>query len=314
MTSPTSPINFIATILFDTSHNEMLDINEPNFSEFLDLLHTLGLKIKKNENMDLTIEVLQNTDILIIGNPIENYFSSIEIKNITDFVRKGGRLVLISEYGSDYLQKTNINDISERHFGILFQKNIVRENNNFNQNCSSILSIQDFREHKIANQLREVIIGGSCSLILNNKSEALLISEGSWTESLNSNEQWFKNGEEQKHIITAFTEYGRGKVIAMGDIDIFTNDPNMGLNILDNRKLIRNILNWLIEPVEENDAMIWALDQMGAFLQEIKDMNNKIDNIIETMTILEQRITVIEEKKDDEKNEKTLVEEELTKL
>jgi len=43
-------------------------------------------------------------------------------------------------------------------------------------------------------------------------------------------------------------------------------------------------------------------------------MNNKIDNIIETMTILEQRITAIEEKKDDEKNEKTLVEEELTKL
>ena len=162
----TSPKKSSSTILFDLSHNEMLNIEEDEFSGFLDLLHSLGLKVKRNESKNLTKKVFQNIDILVIGNPIDDYFSSIEIKNIIDFVRDGGRLLLISEYGSDYLQKTNLNDISGKYFGIFFQKNIVKEYNKTNQNCSSILSIQNFPENKINSKLREVVIGGSCSLFL----------------------------------------------------------------------------------------------------------------------------------------------------
>ena len=95
-------------ILFDLNHNEMLDIEDNDFSDFSDLLHSLGLKVNKNENKNLTDKILENIDILIIGNPIDNYFSSIEIKEIINFVREGGRLILVSEYGSDYLQKTNL--------------------------------------------------------------------------------------------------------------------------------------------------------------------------------------------------------------
>ncbi|GAH25157.1 unnamed protein product, partial [marine sediment metagenome] len=62
-------------------------------------------------------------DVLVLGNPIDDYFSNIEIKDIVNFVRTGGNLILISEYGADYLQKTNLNDIAP-NFGILFEKNI----------------------------------------------------------------------------------------------------------------------------------------------------------------------------------------------
>ena len=153
-------------VLFDSVHAEMLNIKDKDFSEFINLLKSLTLKIITNENKNLTNQQLQRVDILVIGNPIDDYFSNIEIKNIINFVRDGGRLLLISEYGGDYLQKTNLNDITGKNFGIYFQKNIVKQYNSNNQNCSSIISVQNFQKHQITKQLRELVIGGTCSLLL----------------------------------------------------------------------------------------------------------------------------------------------------
>ena len=284
------------TILFDLSKQEMLNIFDNDFSDFLELLKSLGLKVRQNDNKNLTTNELENTDILVIGNPIDDYFSNIEIRNIVNFVRGGGSLLLISEYGGDYLQKTNLNDISGVNFGIYFHKNIVKENNSINQNCSSILSIQNFNKHKITNQLRELIVGGSCSLLLNKTSKSLIYSNVSWSEIYNgSQEQWSKEHEEKEQIISACIEYGRGKVVAIGDIDIFSNDRNIGLICLDNRKFVLNLISWLLEPIKKSDVMLWALNQLGALQTDVKEINKKIDNIIETMTILEHRISAIEE-------------------
>ncbi|MFX0188756.1 MAG: hypothetical protein ACFE8A_13580 [Candidatus Hodarchaeota archaeon] len=288
-----------AAILFDLAHAEMLNIEDNDFSEFSKLLKSIGLKVIKNDNKNLTSSELQNTDILVIGNPIDDYFSNIEIRTIVNFVRGGGRLLLISEYGGDYLQKTNLNDISGKNFGIYFQKNIVKEYNSINQNCSSILSIQNFNKHKITNQLRELIIGGTCSLLLNKSSEPLMYSNNSWSEIYNGSQgQWSKENGEKKQIISACVEYSRGKVGAIGDIDIFSNDQNIGLNCLDNRNFVKNLISWLLEPVKESDVTLWALNQLGELQTEVKRINKKINNIIETMTILEHRISTIEEIED----------------
>lgn len=285
------------TILFDLAHNEMLNIEENEFSEFLAFLQLSNVKILKNKNRDLTRDVLQNADILVIGNPINNYFSNVEIKHIVNYVRKGGNLLLISEYGADSLQKTNLNDLSGKHFGIFFKKNIVKEHHESNTNCSSMLHVHEFQEHEITRQIREVIIGGTCSFYINKNTKPLIKSNDfTWTEIYNdSTNQWMKE-EEKGQIIAAYTKFGRGKVIALGDIDIFTNDPNSGLNKLDNRKFILNILNWLIEPIKNSDVMLWTLNQLGALQNELKEMNNKINNIIETITIIEKRQTYIEQK------------------
>jgi len=297
------------TVLIDLSHNEMLNIQEEEFSEFLELLKPLNLKIRTNENRNITEKQLQNIDILIIGNPIDNYFSSIEIKSIIDFVREGGNLLLISEYGADYLQKTNLNDISGKYFGIYFQKNIVKKYNKINQNCNNILTIQDFKDHITTSQLRDIILGGSCSLLINKNSEPLFYSKESWTEVYNDLEnKWSKDEDNQQQIMGAYTEYGRGKVVALGDIDIFSNDPNIGLNLFDNRKFILNIFDWFTtDPAKDNDVLGWVLNQLGGLQNEIKEINNKINNIIETSTVLEKRISMLEENPKQEKSEKKIV-------
>ena len=109
------------TVLFDTTHNEMLNVEDKEFTEFLNLLNRMDVIVKKSENEKLKSEILKETDLLVIGNPIDDFFSSIEIKQVVDFVRSGGGLLLMSEYGSDYLQKTNLNDIAGK-FGIIFEK------------------------------------------------------------------------------------------------------------------------------------------------------------------------------------------------
>jgi hypothetical protein len=302
------------TVLFDLSHNEMLNINEEEFSEFLNVLDSLNLRIKTNENKSLTEKLLQNIEILIIGNPIDEFFSSIEIKAIIDFVRDGGNLLLVSEYGADFLQKTNLNDISGKYFGIYFQKNIIKEYNKLNQNCSSILTIQDFKKHKITKQLRDIILGGSCSFLLNQNSEPLLLSRESWTEVYNDlAKEWSKEGENYPQIMAAYTEYGRGKVVALGDIDIFSNDSNIGLNRLDNHKFILNILNWFIEENStDNDVLGWVLNQLGGIQSDIKQINHKINNIIETATILEKRISSLEENSHQKEPKNKIIEKEIS--
>ncbi|MBA7669756.1 hypothetical protein ES703_77889 [subsurface metagenome] len=83
------------SVLIDLTHNEMLNINEDEFKEFLNLLKRLDLKIKKNENGQITKEILENIDLLIIGNPIDDFFSSLEIKHVVDHVRSGGWIIVI---------------------------------------------------------------------------------------------------------------------------------------------------------------------------------------------------------------------------
>ena len=288
-----------STILFDLAHHEMLNPNDDDFSEFFNLLQQIGVKIVKNDTKEIVKDVLEGVDILVIGNPIEKYFSNVEVKNIVAFVMEGGGLLCLSEYGADFLQKTNLNDLVGTHFGIFFEKNLIKENNPINHNCSSILSINNFQGHKITNQLRELVVGGACSFLINKYAKPLLETNEKdvWTEEYNSiSEQWVKEEyqKEEKKIIAAFREYGRGKVVAIGDVDMFTNDPNIGISKLDNRKFISNIFSWLIEPLKESSVRGWALDQMGTLQSDVKGLGSKIDNIIETMMLLERRISTIE--------------------
>lgn len=283
------------TILIDLTHNEMLNIEDEEFKDFLNFLKRLDIKIKKNENERITKEALENVDLLIIGNPIDDFFSSLEIKTVVDHVRSGGGLLLLSEYGADYLQKTNLNDIAGK-FGITFERNIIKETNSTNQNCTSILHIQDFLKHHITKNIREIIIGGACSLFLSKEVKPLLQTNDHsiWSEIYNNtSEEWTKEDEKQQ-TIAAYTEFGQGKVVAIGDIDIFTSNSRIGINSLDNRKFLQNIINWLIEPVRESKVMGFILSQLGELQYEIRETNKVLNNIIETMTILEKRISYLE--------------------
>ena len=283
------------TVLFDLTHNEMLNIDDEEFRDFLNLLKQLDVKIKKNENGKITKQVLENVDLVVIGNPVDNFFSSLEIKYIVDHVRSGGSLIILSEYGADSLQKTNLNDLASK-FGIFFEKNLIKERNKSNQNCTSILHIENFTKHQMTKNLREMKIGGACSLDLTKDAKILLQSNeySVWSEVYNNTvEEWTKQ-DEKEYILAAYREFGQGKVVAIGDIDLFTTSSKFGINSLDNRKFLQNIINWLINPVKESKVISFLLNQIGDLQYEVRETNKVLNNIIETLTILEKRITFLE--------------------
>ncbi len=289
------PFSNKSTILFDLSHNEMLNLSENEFSEFSNLLENLSFKIILNEKSEINKDLLEKINILVIGNPINEFFSNNEIENIINYVRTGGSILLISEYGADFLQKSNLNDISGNFFNILFEDNIIKKKNQSNENCSSIISINTFPNHEITNQLREIIIGGSCSLLLKKGATPLLeLDTSAWVEKYDdSTKEWYKEEKKSQFLLSACSKFGRGKVVALGDIDILTNDVNIGIKQMDNKKFLTNIINWLIKPSEKSDVIYWTLNRIGTLETQIKNINIKIDNIIETITILEKRISNI---------------------
>ena len=116
-----------------------------------------------------------------------------------------------------------------------------------------------------------------------------------WSEIYNnSSEEWEKD-KEQQHVIAAYAKFGQGKVIALGDIDIFCSDDNIGINTLDNQKFLHNLFSWLVEPVKKSDVNSFILNQIGELQNGVKQIQTTINNIIETMSILERRLTNIEE-------------------
>ncbi|MFX1324451.1 MAG: hypothetical protein ACFE8N_05810, partial [Promethearchaeota archaeon] len=179
---------------------------------------------------------------------------------------------------------------------IKFEKNLIKDVNPAIQNGTSILHIQDFVKHQLTKHIREIKLGGACSLILSKNAKSLLqTNEYSWPEIFDGTiEQWIKGESKDQQIIAAFSEFGQGKVVAIGDIDIFTADSNIGLGSLDNQKLLQNIINWLIEPVKEPEVISFLLNQLGDLQYEIRETNKIINNIIETITILEKRISYLE--------------------
>ena len=101
-----------------------------------------------------------------------------------------------------------------------------------------------------------------------------------WSEIYNNNsEEWTKD-KEQQHTIAAYSNFGQGKVVGLGDIDIFCSDDNIGINSLDNYKFLQNTLIWLTEPVKRPDVMSFILDQMGELQSGVKQIQNTINNII----------------------------------
>ena len=136
------------------------------------------------------------------------------------------------------------------------------------------------------------------SIFLNKGSRALIETseKNVWPEIFNSSkEQWVKE-KEQKQILAACTEYGQGKILAFGDIDIFTNDSKIGINAFDNQQYLQNTIDWLVLEVKEPNVMKFTLNQLGELQNEVKEISNTINNIIETITILEKRISNLEQR------------------
>lgn len=223
---------FKGRILFDQSREENKWIND-NHSKFLLLLTSSGYEVNKITESPINYTNIKNFDILFIsGTRIGSMdFNATEIRSIAQFVSDGRGLFLI---GNEYIgREKNFNYIFNQLFGISFSENVKDKIHNANPAAgwSHSPAINIFVEHQITKGLEEVILKDTSGLNITKSSEPLAFSN--------------PTADPACIPVIGATEYGKGKVIAIGGDNIFTNAPKVGINARDNKKLILNILEWL---------------------------------------------------------------------
>jgi len=283
-------------IMLDYAHNEIIDLNDTEYSSLKNLLHSMECVVFSNDENRISQEILQNVDVLIIGCPVESYFVSQEIGVIVDWVSSGGNLLVMSDVG--VLQKTNLNDLM-KHFGLYFENTTLRSKKSPETN--SIVMITDIVEHSITKNVKKVMVGG-CSTIRTVKAkgsmDVCLSGEDTWVEVYDEiNNKWLKNSDEFVPIVS-ISIFGQGRIAAFGDVDMFGSNPLFGLDSLDNKQLLKNLLIWFHTPVRSGATIDWLLTQFSQIRDDILELGDKFDNIVTTARILENRLSQVEERQE----------------
>lgn len=127
--------------------------------------------------------------------------------------------------------------------------------------------ITEFKRHFITREIKEFIHSNGCTLQIDKsietKSEelnmdvnAIAFSSDDTASHVYFNESkndWIVESVQKIPIIAA-AHYGLGKVVAMGNLSIFSSlETSYGIRAADNFKLISNIISWLLNkaPTEE---------------------------------------------------------------
>jgi hypothetical protein len=281
-------------ILFDYAHGEILNLEDSEYKPLKNLLKSMECVILGNEENRISAEMLHNIDVLVIGSPVESYFVSQEISAIIDFVSAGGNLLVMSEVG--ILQKNNLNDLM-KHFGLYFENTTLRSDKNTETN--SIIMIANIVEHAITKNVKKIMVGG-CSTIRTVKAkgsmDVILSGEDTWVEVYDEiHNKWLKNTDVLVPIVS-ISIYGQGRIAAFGDVDIFGTNPMFGLNALDNKQLVQNLIMWFHTPVHSGATIDWLLTQFSQMREEVLEIGDKFDNLVNSARILENRISQIEER------------------
>jgi parallel beta-helix repeat protein len=239
-------------VLFDESHAEIFSI-APNakysYSKLASLLEPRGYEAKTLDSMPITKEKLTNCSIFVISAPTKPFDTS-EVIAIREFVSNNGSLLLINEWGGDFRQGSNLNEIAE-NFGIVFKNDLVNDPTNNFHNTPSYALIHEFSRHYITKGVNEFLYPAGCSLIANNFSIARA-DDDSYTTLPNIPIQALAEEERGRITVLAATNFEGGRVVCIGDGDFCSDldidgDGSVNIEEYDNKNLTLNIVTWLAQ-------------------------------------------------------------------
>ena len=276
----------MTTIGFDYSHNNKLTIENTTFSDFVQYLFDSDFKLGKIE-AGISFEKLTKYDLFIIGVPhLGPNLDMNEINDLIKYVKEGGSLLVINDGGGDYENKNNLSELTQ-NFGIKFNPDRLFDNKNFTKKNSHPI-IQDFKKHFITRDISQIIHSNGCSLIIdksieNDEIDVITIafsSENSSWHSYFNGEEWQDKSEQHLPIIGA-THYYLGKLLAIGNLSIFSSlSKSYGISSAENFNLVTNIISWLLNKARsEEERKLKPIFTTVAINQDlfywIKEMLNK---------------------------------------
>lgn len=225
-------------LLFDLSHREVFspdDEGPRGLFQARQVFERAGYEVRKNEE-SLTPEKLKDANTVFIAGAMSE-FESDEISALKRFVENGGNL-LITVHVNFFVQEL----LDE--FGFLITGSPVSESENtFHDNDKDFIA-KDFRKHPVSVGIDSVAFMGAYGIKAkeDNAAEIVFTSDNAWVD-LNENGTKDKDDFSGKLCLVAAKEFGKGKVVVVGDDAVFSN---MLISSSGNKQLLQNIAEWFI--------------------------------------------------------------------
>ena len=237
-------------ILIDLSHNEQLTSFPEHIFKKTDFLFDFTTPTD-----DLTEKNLNQYDLVIIGKPkpqkrTELLFKPSELRNIKDYVKKGGNLLITSGSRGDYNLANNfgslrvfrkLTGIIQYHHAILFhmtEKQYTQKKTN--------LVIKEFPKHPIFkkfNSKDKIIFGKSTYFTINPKRDAEVL-----LKSPSNTDAHYYLFDEEKIIgdvpVFVVNKYFKGKVAIIASSEFLSKNEINGIDAGSNKKFLFGLLSW----------------------------------------------------------------------
>jgi len=217
-------------ICFDTTQSERVKLEE-NYTKCKELIEKMGFSVVSNLEFPLTFGQLSRFDIVFFACPDRSKIREFEIQEVVRYVKNGGAIVVMASSGGDKGRMTNFNDLCTK-FGIEFNNDQVFDDQH-NYGIRNLAISTAFEDHPITKGLELVIIPSSCSLTVKEKAKGVILTDS--------------DAEPPKTPVIAVSEYGFGRVIVLGSYDTFRDNVRAGIQVIQHRILLENILNWAVK-------------------------------------------------------------------
>ncbi len=236
--SPDSPedsyYGHLAELLRDELHLESV----PMRTWDVDLLHDCGLLVIAHPSA-------RDGEPSLEGSPI---FSADEIEQVRKFVSDGGALLVVGEYNYP-LWRNNLNELLEP-YGIAFNSDtVMRPQAKDDPILVRHFPLKPAPSHPATKDVFEITYHRGCSLKVSPAETDAIVA-----------------ATPDNEVLCVAKMYGRGRVAAIGDTDIFSLAY---IGDSDNVCLFINLIRWLLDqrivPVAKRDVGIL---QKGSSLQE----------------------------------------------
>jgi hypothetical protein len=241
-----------------------------------------GFEFQVVEEKEKLNETLPQAKVLIVARPSESYG---ELRDaITDFVARGGTLILIGDRNRSVVE--NLNELSVQ-FGIVFNRDYIYDLYHYHL-LYSYPRISKFEEHKLTRYLQDFVVYDSPSLTVFGDAQALAHPATTAKSTL---------GFEEIAVL-AMASHGKGYVVAMADGDAWT-DENLGQ--FDNHLLLTNLINW-IQVKEEFELRHFPLPfsiekTVVGYEEDFKEVANAVLDAIDGKAIEMKVLPFTEEEK-----------------
>ncbi len=240
----------------------MLTLEASSYADFTQFLFASGYKLGKIEAGFYALEKVRIYDAVIISLPKNINLKPEEIDVLEEYVRTGGSLLIIGSRGGEYLNRTNINELT-RKFGFEFVTDDVNDSVNY-INLQKRPLLTNFKPHYITENIKKIVLSSSCSLAnlgfvedeKNIQVEVLVRGGLNCWRSRFEEQKWIEEDSPKIPLLVA-VDYYKGKVVAFGTLSIFSSlGREYGFSAFDNDIIIANILRWLTLDVESEGQVI----------------------------------------------------------